>query len=911
MDNASVDNCLATQLLQLLESGFMPVSAYMQPASTVYTKLLVPDPELAYNLYSLSRKRHFGMNKKLFVKLIFAAILSSQAWTVLAEAPAWQQQAEWTDWIHEPFCDSLCGGHYEPLQLQSRPAEGMLRLPVFISANEANFSWEGASELSGDVLFRQGDRNLHADYLKAWRNPITEDWDHFLATGHIHYWSPGLNVFADEARYDHNQREFMLERATYHWYARNARGYAESLRIDCNHLVHLTRADYTTCAPGQNTWQLTARDITLNPNTGRATVKHFVFRLKDFPIFYFPYFNYPADNKRHSGFLFPGYGQTSNSGYEISIPYYWNIAPNYDMVLTGRLLSERGFEAQTKFRYLWQNGEGIFQWHILPDDRKYAAFKEDKLMFVPFGLSVLDPQIKGLDTSSTRQAINYQHHSNFGSHWVFNVKYGYVSDDNYFVDLGNDINTASIIYLPQQANLSYFGTNWSHYFNVEEYQVLEPFTKPLNEEIYKRQPQWVFQAIYPRLIGCFTFTLNGEAVNFEHRRALITDQSVTTGERYHLRPSLSLPLEDEWYRLIPRAQVDWLYYSLSLGEDVAPNGIPTHPSRAIPMLDVDGTLIFERNFCVLSRAFKQTLEPRAYYLYVPYRAQYNYPDFDSGVIEFSYSQLFRDNRFSGRDRIGDANQVSLSLTSRILPEYDGKEYLRASIGQIFYFRTRLVSLCEQLGYQNNCYLYEDTSAPNAFSKHSNLMTLLESHPSDLLALGAFWEWDSTHGQTDQAGVSFQYRPTCQKVLNFNYYWLRDDLQQTNFETGKTGNLHQTDFSILWPLTLHWEWIARWQYDITHRQNVEILGGIEYNGCCVALQLVASRYREGTNFVLPQCYANAFFVQIVFKGLSALGLNNPDNKLAQRIPGYTPLADRQKWLMQPNRSFFPQSDIPLY
>ena len=203
---------------------------------------------------------------------------------------------------------------------------------------------------------------------------------------------------------------------------------------------------------------------------------------------------------------------------------------------------------------------------------------------------------------------------------------------------------------------------------------------------------------------------------------------MTTGERYHLRPSVSLPLQDSWYRLTPRAQVDWLHYALSLGDDVSPQGIPTNPSRAIPMIDVDGTLIFERLLTIGPRRFQQTLEPRAYYLYVPYKAQYDYPDFDSGVILFSYSQLFRDNRFSGRDRVGDANQVSVSLTSRLLPECDGREYLNASIGQIFYFETRRVALCEQLGYQSNCYLYQDTSAPSATAKHSNLITQMQAYP---------------------------------------------------------------------------------------------------------------------------------------------------------------------------------------
>lgn len=851
------------------------------------------------------------MKKKLSYKLIFASHLLLPTLS-MANAPLWQQAAEWTDWVSEPACESLCSGHYEPLLLPGNiPPEAMFDLPIALSANETQFALEGISRLSGDVTLQQGDKNVRADELTAWRSPTTGNWEEFVAQGHIHFWSPGLNVFAERATYYYPEREFLLEQATYHWYDRHARGYAKSIRIDANSNVYLTNADYTTCAPGQNTWRLNAKHIKLNPQSGRATVKHVWFNVADIPVFYFPYFNYPADNKRHSGLLFPAYGSTSNSGYEFSIPYYWNMAPNYDTTITGRWLSERGLEAQTKFRYLFPNNEGIFLWNILPDDRKYAAFKQEILDAVPYGMDVRDPQISALQTSSTRQYFNYQHNAYIGDHWVFNILFAYVTDDNYFVDLSNDIDTASIIYLPQQANASYYGNHWTHYFNVEEYQVLEPYTKPINEDIYKRQPQWVFQALYPDSLGHLTFGLIGEIVNFEHRPALITYTPVTTGERYHFRPSVSLPLQDSWYRFIPRAQVDWLHYSLSLGDDVSPQGIPTNPSRAIPMVDVDATLIFDRPLMFSTYRFQQTLEPRAYYLYVPYKAQYQYPDFDSGVILFSYSQLFRDNRFSGRDRVGDANQISLSLTSRILPEGDGNEYLNASIGQIIYFQSRRVSLCEQSGFQSNCWLYQDTSAPIATAKHSNLITQMQAYPNPYLSSGAFWEWDSEHGQTDQAGLTIQYHPTNQKIINLNYYWLRDDLQQANYYTGQIGNLHQADISVLWPLTLHWELLTRWQYDISHRQNVEILGGLEYSGCCVALQFVASRYREGTNFFLPQTYANAFFVQIVFKGLSALGLNNPDGKLGQRIPGYVPLEARQKWLTQPNRNFFPPNEIPLY
>ena len=188
-------------------------------------------------------------------------------------------------------------------------------MPVAFSADESHFALEGFSRLSGNVTFQQGDRNFRADEITVWRSPDTGDWEEFIAQGHIHYWSPGLSVFADRADYFHPDRKFTLENATYHWYDRHARGFAESICINADSIITLTQADYSTCAPGQSTWRLSARKIRFNPHSGRATVKHVRFDIADIPIFYFPYFNYPADNKRHSGFLFPTYGSSSNSGF--------------------------------------------------------------------------------------------------------------------------------------------------------------------------------------------------------------------------------------------------------------------------------------------------------------------------------------------------------------------------------------------------------------------------------------------------------------------------------------------------------------------------------------------------------------------------------------------------------------------
>ncbi len=842
-------------------------------------------------------------------KLVFLLLLLLCIPIGRANAASPMADPELSDWVVEPACMSLCEGHYAPFATSATiSTEDSFQLPMVMSANETEFTLMGKSLLKGNVTLLQGERYLHTDEIIVERSPETKDWKRIIAKGNIHYAAPGMSVWGEYAEYQHMPQAFHFSDAIYRWYPRHARGVAKTIDIDSDSNLQLYQATYTTCAPKSKTWLLSADKISLYPKEGRAIAKNIRLDMHGYPVFYFPYFDYPIDNKRHSGFLFPSYGSSSNSGYEFSIPYYWNIAPNYDLTLGTRWLSERGVEGQSKARYLFTNSEGTIQWHFLPDDRKYGPFQKENRLSPPGGLSFQDPRIIALEGNNNRSAFNYRHTTQWNRRWLFNIIYDHVSDDNYFVDLGNDINTASTIHLPQMANLAYYGDYWTHFFNVEEYQVLQPLSKPINQEIYERQPQWIFQAIYPNQILNLYFELNGETVNFTHRPDILTQTPVTTGQRFHLRPSVSLPWEEPWFYITPRIQVDWLQYSLKLSEIAQLEDLPTEPNRTIPLYDVDSGLFFERD--IQFKRFKgiQTFEPRLYYLYVPYRDQHFYPDFDSGIMNFSYAQLFRDNRFSGRDRIGDANQISVSIMSRFLPRNGGQELLRASLGQIFYFRDRRVSLCEELAQENSCFLLEDV---NATSHHSKLIGQTELHMSSTWSSGLFWEWDGIQQETEQAAFTLQYQPSPHKVLNVNYYWLRHDVAQTIYATGQTGSLNQADASILWPINLHWDLLSLWRYDFEKKQTVEVMGGIEYNSCCIAVQIVGSRYRVSNNFFYPQAYSTGVFAQLVFKGLSALGLNNPDSRLRQKIPGYIPLAQRQQWLTSPERTYFPPEEIKLY
>lgn len=805
-----------------------------------------------------------------------------------------------SDWVPDDNQNHACRGYYLPPTTPTS-MKGPHDPTVILSANESLLSLEGQSVLRGKVTLQQGYNTLIADEIFIERDHPSGELNSLLAVGNLHYFNPQLNIQGTRAEYTQGLAVLKIGNTSYRWYDKEARGTAENITITKAKNILFQNATYTTCPPYNDTWQLKVKQLDFVSKTGRAKAKNIFLYFHKFPFLYLPYLNYPIDNQRHTGFLFPSYGSTSNSGNELTVPFYWNLAPNYDLLLSARWLSERSTEAQTKFRYLFKHSEGVFQWHMLPHDRKYAMFRKTNLHTPPGALSPQDPRIQALRGGDSRHAINYRHASQWGPRWKMNVLFDYVSDDNYFVDLGNDIKTISTIQLPKQANIAYFGDHWTHFFNVEEYQVLEPLSKPINDEIYKRQPQWAFQALYPALWRALTVGLNGEVVHFAHRPDLITLQPVTVGQRYHLRPSVSLPWQKSGFYVTPRIQVDWLNYQLKLGAQSLENHTPKAASRTIPLYDIDTGLFFDREARLRHLPFAQTLEPRLYYLYVPFHDQRRYPNFDSGVMNFSYAQLFRDNRFSGRDRVGDTHQLTLSLTSRFLPIHGGQEWARASIGQIFYFQNRRVSLCEEEnGLTPICFISENPSKSN--SKHSNLIAQAELRMHSTWSGGLFWEWDSLHQKTDQAAANLQYQPMPQKILNLNYYWLRYDIAQTDPNTHtSTGSLHQADISFFWPINLRWQCLSRWHYDLMQRQTIEFLAGFEYNTCCLALQLVGSRYRQSTYFFYPEAFATGLFAQIAFKGFSSIGFNNPESKLTQKIPGYVSLQQRLQRNLSPEKA----------
>lgn len=815
------------------------------------------------------------------------------------------------DWVSSPDIHNYCKGCYReaPVPFPGQTIDSGTQ-PITITSDKGRFVPEGNSTFSGNVHLIQGNRQLYTDSATIHRDPTKQKSIDFVkASGHLKLTEPGLRVDGTQAELNIESDCQTLYNASYRLYTRHARGTAECITV-CNRTqMTLHNATYTTCAPGQDTWILKGKKIELDKIAGRGTARDARLYFKNAPILYTPYLNFPIDDRRQSGFLFPTFRFTNVSGTEMGAPFYWNIAPNYDATLTPTAFSKRGVQMTGLFRYLTFNSTGELAGAVLPQDRAYQKFLNNNKANHPL-FANNDPRVTGLNTGSTRSGFRAKHTTTFNEHWTTNIQYAQVHDDNYFVDFGNSLSMASTTQLLQQGELLYQDRHWSTQARLQQYQTLHPYDGPVTPNVYERLPQLAMQNLYSDLPYGFEWATTGDFTRFMHQLNPFTGASFTTGDRYQLRPQLSLPIVRPGWYLKPRAQYNLWGYSLRTNSNPFN---PNHPNLAIPMLDLDTGLLFERSLCVASDPYIQTLEPRAYYLYVPFRKQSDLPNFDTTNPRFDANQLYRDNRFSGLDRLGDANQLTLGLTTRFLNEKIGNEVLSLGLGQIFYFTPPRVT---DFSSQINPLILQHVllhGFPQGFShtlppgfphtvpfglQQTLLHRIRKRHLSDLVGLArlqvqenllfnAEIEWNHYHTRTDKFAVYLQYLPYERTVFNIGYQFLRRDLLgNLGHKKGFSEKIQQTDLSCAVLLTEQWRLLSSWHYDLQNNRSNKIAFGIEQQGCCTAVRLFAYRFLPPFDPRLSnKQYTKGIFLQFVFKGLGGVGPTGMSGNISQAIPGY--------------------------
>jgi LPS-assembly protein len=631
--------------------------------------------------------------------------------------------------------------------------------------------------------------------------------DRITISGNVNLNGQEMVLTGERAVLTPSQDSGEIESTRYHLRKNHAFGGAERIELIDKEHAHLESVSYTTCVPGHEDWLLKAKTIDLDYSTNTGEARSTTMRFKGVPFLYLPYMNFPLHGRK-SGLLAPSAGASESRGTDITIPYYWNIAPHRDATFALRNMTARGAMLGSEFRYLNPSNNGQINFDYLPDDKR---FNNEKRWFGHF-----------------------DHQGTLGKGWRTELLYNGVSDDEYFNDLGSSQATTSLSHLERRADLSYQSRYWSLLGRAQGYQTL------IDDQPYQRLPQLKLNAFTPEKRGYPKLSFDGELVNFDK-----DDTAATKGIRLDLYPALSMPMDGDAWFLKPRLALRYTSYQLE-------NATEERVERTLPIASLDSGLFFERELSIGDHPYMQTLEPRLYYVYVPYENQDNQPVFDTSLYDFNFSQLFRENRFNGADRHGDANQLTLALTTRFLDSRGGAEKMSASLGQILYFRDREVTLPGQA-------LESESNSP--------YIGELSFHPTSALDLTANARYNANEKITEVFTTRLRYHPDRDRSVSVGYR-LRDEL-----------NEQQADMAGYWPLSPHWQLLAHWQYDLEEERNLDVVAGLEYRSCCWGARMVSRELRNTTTNELE----HSIYFTFEFKGLSRIG-NELDSELERGILG---------------------------
>ncbi|CAM8299377.1 LPS-assembly protein LptD [Candidatus Methylopumilus universalis] len=601
------------------------------------------------------------------------------------------------------------------------------------------------------------------------------------------------------------------------------RGDAKAIFFEGENKTKLESSRLTTCEVDSNDWYIKSKSMEIDTKKDQVKASHASLDFKGVPIFYMPSTSFSLNKNRQSGFLSSTFGTTSKSGFEFRVPYYFNISPNMDATLTARYLGKRGPLADGEFRYLTENYSGINQLQYMNHDQSSG---QDNRYFLK---------------------LNHQHQ--FGRGWSGSYDLQKVSDNTYFSDLATMIQVTSVVNLPQRVNLNYSGDIWKLNLLTEKYQTL---TNASNSP-YQRLPQVNLSG--KKDYDNFILDLKSQWTLFERDdkfASTFTDAQKITGSRFTMTPAITIPLTSEYGYIKPKVSANIRSYNLN-------NSTDNNKDIVTPIFSLDSGVYLDRNINFLNQNYTNTLEPRLFYVYIPYKDQSVLPNFDSGLADLNMQTLFYENQYNGQDRINDANQLTASLTSKFLDK-NGKERLSAIIAQRYYFEDRRVfgnDLTEAKKANSDIFMGASAKLPNS------------------LNLDAMFQFDPTSNSLLRSTLGSRYNPEPGKMLNVSYR-LIDNIIDNN------QDLEVFNAAGQWPLGNRFYSIGRYNYDLKSSQTIEVLAGLEYDGGCWVARSIFDRISLPTS---PNPNY-AFFIQLELNGIGSLGsdANKLNNFLYRNVPG---------------------------
>lgn len=839
------------------------------------------------------------------------------------------------DWVHEsrltdqqrqqlkqdePWC---AGTYVEPPRPGKNFRGDSNSAPIIADADESTYQ-NSIATLTGAVRIRQGNRQLESDEAHLDNEKNFGDF-----RGNVVFREPDTLIVGDSAESQLDTGRTEVDNARYVMHEAHARGSASTVVRNEDTTMELDDATYTTCPPGSEGWQLSGKSVTLDPSTGFGTARHAVVRVQNLPVFYSPYLHFPIDSRRHSGFLYPSViGYDDEAGVEFDLPYYWNIAPNYDATFTPRVMSKRGFLLENEFRYLTGKDEGeigvagLIGGDQLKNENEY--YEKDRWFF------------------------NARHVHRFTSRWTAELDYADASDKDYLDDFSSSLNYSSSGPLNQRFVTRYDGgndyNNWRAKLNVHKLKNMDRTA----DDPYNKLPQielsgnWqATDRMQVNYLADYTYFDRADDWNYSREELIDPDQKgiyrsiyndgygikKAVGSRAYFETGVSYPMHKTWGFLTPAIKVRSVHYSLSnLDQEEVMNDIRNSyrdqsfkdsdftktPSTTVPAFSVDGGLYFDRFTEMFGSSYTHTFEPRIKYLYAPHvdGQEFN-PIFDTGNMSFSYNSLWQDNRFSGYDRLADTNQVSLGITTRFIQD-NGFERMRFGIGQIFYLDDRQVYIANNLGQEGN---EPDQPDEDLITKDDRLRQELLDSTSPIasefiynftrtMSLRQDFVWNSNENRIDNYALTYRFRPDRRKTLNVGFRFADrvdrfvKDRNGNNIKTGVDDNgndifqmakndLKASDISFAWPIpyTQNWSAMGRWQYDMTNKRNLEELFGVEYASCCYQVRLFWRSYIKSTDNIDHPKDRSGIYLQFVLRGLGSLTGSSGKEHL-QGITGYT-------------------------
>ncbi|WP_394493974.1 LPS assembly protein LptD [Shewanella sp. ENK2] len=703
---------------------------------------------------------------------------------------------------------------------------------IVIISDRSEAAMGDKAHFSGNVSFSQGSRHISAD--EAILDQRNEKLD---ANGNLIFSDELFTVTADSLNAQMVTNSATLKGAKYWLHGQQIHGDAEQLNITEQNNLELTNTNFTTCPVGDESWLLEAKEIRIDSTEEWGEIWEAKMRIGGVPVMYIPYMTVPVSDKRKSGFLFPDFSTSTTNGVEVSTPYYWNISPEFDLTFTPTYMSTRGFYSKTEFRYLaGENQDGQLNFEYLANDDK-------------------------LDNSPDRYLYHWRHQGAINDNWRVQANFTDVSDNNYFNDLNSDVNRSTDNQLSRVGEISYFERDWDFGMKVQDIKVLGEDEVP-----YQVMPQLNFNYQTNDFWNSLDFKFNSELTNFQHK-----ENEYSTATRFHMEPSISLPIQGPAGSLTSEVKLMQTQYWQDIADD---SDLDDSVSRTIPQVRVHGQVNFERQTQMFEMDYKQTLEPQFQYLYVGYENQDGIGIYDSAQLQEDYFGLFRDRRYSGLDRIADANQMTLGLTTRLFDDAN-IEKLKFSLGQIIFFQDSKIN-------------YTDENIEAAPSTSVLAAELDANLYNDWFVSGAV-QFDTENGDTKKSEMTLDFRPSNDKLLQFSYRYVPDLL---NTNTNDRVNISQLGMRTTWPINDDFYFVGNFYYDLNESRSIETYTGVQYESCCWAMRL-SYHYRIKTNYdddLNPSVdareeFESGVYLNFIIKGLGGSGPLGVEDMLNEGLFNY--------------------------